>query len=140
MESVGPGYVVLKRALPYAVDLNWQPELYTLGPVVSQSGYEDFTVQFKWGACGGWAGGRKHVPVLAGVRPVSCEPWRPPPIPPSADNYTGHQEAKGYNGIQIENCRNCWARRLRMIDCDNVVNVVASESTTVRWGREARRM
>ena len=47
---MGPDYVVLKRALPYAVSMAWQPELYSLGPVVTESGIEDLTVQFKWGA------------------------------------------------------------------------------------------
>ena len=31
--SVGPDYIVLERALPYLISLDWKPQLYDLGPV-----------------------------------------------------------------------------------------------------------
>ena len=55
-----------------------------------------------------------------------CVCWR------SADNYTGHQEEKGYNAIMIDSARDCWVRRVRVIDCDNGILVQATERTTVR--------
>ena len=122
IDSVGADYVVLKRALPYAVELTWNPELYDLSSkLVQESGYEDFTVQFKWGACGEGAGGSALHPRATSRPPAS-----------SADTYTGQQEAKGYNAFQVDTCRNCWIRRVRMVNCDNAVYVLNSDSCTVR--------
>ena len=133
---------MLKRALPYAVELEWQPALYDLGKVIQESGYEDFTIQFKWGEAGGaavavWRG----VAVLVLITPTAVRPANPRPLCRHADTYTGQQEAKGYNAFQVDTCRNCWVRHVRIVDCDNAIYVLESDASTVRcacwcWGAQ----
>jgi len=47
----GPGWIELERPLTYDLRMHWKPHLFLYAPTTQHSGFEDFTIQFKHGAC-----------------------------------------------------------------------------------------
>ncbi|PSC67722.1 band 7 [Micractinium conductrix] len=48
VSRVGPTWIELERPLPYDLRMEWRPAVYTFATPLQHSGFEDFTVKFKW--------------------------------------------------------------------------------------------
>ncbi|KAL4423184.1 hypothetical protein ABPG77_000317 [Micractinium sp. CCAP 211/92] len=46
--AVGPGWVQFERPLPYDIRTKWKPQLHRFTPTVVESGFENFSILFKW--------------------------------------------------------------------------------------------
>ncbi|KAL4458887.1 hypothetical protein ABPG75_013752 [Micractinium tetrahymenae] len=46
--AVGPGWVQFERPLPYDIRTKWKPQLHRFNPAVVESGFENFSILFKW--------------------------------------------------------------------------------------------
>lgn len=130
VSRVGPTWIELERPLPYDLRMEWRPAVYTFATPLQHSGFEDFTVKFKWGewggrgtvpasSCGvGWEGcvasqhggfGGLAQRAYRGARPriSKC------PLALSADKYPAHMKAYGYNAFWLYGCANSWVRNVR---------------------------
>ena len=51
VSAVGDGWIELERPLQYDIQIAWQVWVYRFETPLQHSGYEDFTILFKHGAC-----------------------------------------------------------------------------------------